>query len=216
VPITVTARSGEDLKEIRARAGNFAILGRIVARLLESAAQKAFLDQRLGDFMWPERYPSQEDPFVNIAALVNWTSNGGTILNRFFDRRPALMGTGDLMQSISGEVTGHEVSIGSKLPYAGIHQWGGRSTQPITPTAKKAIGDFIGEELGAGGKWHRKKRLGPRQKENREKYWFKLYWLLSRERLETEVNQRPFLGVTEEAEKSMVEDIEAYVASGDE
>jgi len=214
VPITVTARSGEDLKQIRARAGNVNVLARIVAKLLEVAAQRAFLDQKLGDFMWPERYPNQEDPFVNIAALVNWTNENGTVISRFFDRRPALMGGGNLMQSIYGDAKGDLAEVGSKMPYAGLHQWGGRSTMPITPTAKKTIGAFIGEEPADNGGWRKKKRLGPRQKENREKYFFKLYWLLSRDRLDTEVNQRPFIGITPEAEAKMLEDIEHYVAKG--
>ena len=213
--ITVTARSGEDLRAIKARATDKRTMGNIVARLLESESQKAFRDQKLGDFAWPERYPSQEDPFVNIAALVNFTNEGGSIVSRFFDRRPALVGTGDLRNSISSKVEGSLVTVGSAFDYAGIHQWGGTSSQPVTDAAKKTIGAFIGEEPDGKGGWKPKGRLGSRQKENREKYWAKLFPLLSKSELTTEVNQRPFLGITDEAEAAMAEDLEAWVAKGE-
>ena len=64
---TVVARSGEDLKKIRKRARDGRAIGNVVARILESQAQRTFLEQRLGDLRWPERYPSMEDPFVNLA-----------------------------------------------------------------------------------------------------------------------------------------------------
>lgn len=212
---TVTIRSGDDWENLRARVKDTATLGRIIGRILESQSQRAFLEQRLGDLQWPERYPSQDDPFVNVAALVNWTNSGGTVLPRFFDRRPALMGEGTLSKSIAARTSGKVVEVGSALSYAGLHQWGGSSSQPITQGAKKTIGAFIGEEE-KGGVFKRKARLGSRQKANREKYFFKLYPLLSRDELTTEVNQRPFLGITEENERDMVEDIEEWVAMGDE
>lgn len=210
---TVTVRSGEELRQLKVRATDSGVIGQIVARVLESQSQRAFLEQKLGDFAWPERYPSQEDPFVNIAALVNFTNDGGTIRSRFFDRRPALMGTGDLAGSISGTVKGDLVILGSSKSYAGIHQWGGTSSQPVTETAKKTIARFIGFEK-KDGKWKRKKKLGSKQEEQSKKYHFKLLPLLAKDQLETQVNQRPFLGITEDNEQEMVDTIEAYVAHG--
>ena len=105
------------------------------------------------------------------------------------------------------------MEVGSRLPYAGIHQWGGESSQPITDAAKKKIGSYIGEEK-RDGKWVRKKRMGSRQEAQREKYWYKLFPLLSMEELSTSVNQRPFLGITEENENEMAELIELFVATG--
>lgn len=210
--LTVTARSGDDLKAIRSRSADFETMGAIVARTLESVSQRAFRDQKLGGFSWPERYPGQEDPFVNKAALVNWANEGGSVLSRFFDRRPALMGTGDLAQSISGRSSGNTVTLGSALPYAGIHQWGGTSTMPITAQAKKTIASFLGEEPDGRGGWRRKKRIGSRQAENREKYWFKLFPLLSSDILETQVNARPFLGIPTDVEEGLARDLERWVA----
>ena len=90
--INVTISSLGEWDGFRKRLADTAVIGAIIARTLEAQAQRAFLDQKLGDIAWPERYPGMDDPFVNLAALVNWTSSGGTVLSRFFDRRPALMG----------------------------------------------------------------------------------------------------------------------------
>ena len=210
--ITVRISDAGDFEDLKSRI-NTASIGKIIARVIETQSTKAFLDQKLGEHTWPERYPSQEDPFVNIAALVNWTGVGGNVLERFFDRRPALMGTGELAGSISGEVKGDLVEVGSALNYAGLHQWGGSSEQNITEQTKTTIGRYIGEEK-KGGKWVKKKRMGEKQKEQRKKYWFKLAPLLGKDTLTTEVNQRPFLGITDENEVEMVDTIERFIATG--
>ncbi len=214
--VEVSISSGDEFAKIRARAADVVVIGRIIARILETQAQKSFLEQRLGDFVWPERYPNQEDPFVNIAAVVNWTQNGGQIQPRFFDRRPALMGTGGLVGSISGRAKGKLVEVGSALPYAANHQWGLASSQPVGMTAKKTIAKFIGEEPDGSGGWRKKKNPGPRQKEQRDKYWFKLAPVLGMTELTTDTVQRPFLGITPQNEDEMRESIEDYVVTGDE
>ena len=215
MPITVVARSGQDLKEIRSRASDGTAIGNIVARTLEAVSQKAFQDQKLGDDAWPERYPSMEDPFVNVAALVNWANEGGSITSRFFDRRPALVGTGDLKQSISGRVSKGLVEVGSALGYASVHQFGGVSTQRVTGAAKATIAKFIGEESDGKGGWRKSKRkLTPTQKAQRDKYWFRLFPVLGQDEITTQVNRRPFLGITKEAEEDMIDGIEAYIAHG--
>jgi phage gpG-like protein len=201
---------------IQARARDTEPIGRIIIRILEAAAQRAFVEQRLGEHAWPQRYPSQPDPFVNVAALVNWTSSGGNVLERFFDRRPALMATGSLAGSISGRLRGGVVEVGSALEYAGLHQTGGTSSQPITMAAKAAIAQFLGWEQDASGSWVPRKRAGSRQKENYRKYGSKLLWLLMADELTTEVVRRPFLGITEEVGREIAEAIEQYVATGQE
>ena len=60
-----------------------------------------------------------------------------------------------------------------------------------------------------------KKKPGVKQKANAEKYWFRLFPLLGQDQIETQVNQRPFLGITDENEAEMVETIEAWVAKGE-
>jgi len=213
----ITVKSGEDLRKLRARVADSKVIGGIVARVLESQSQRAFLEQKLGDFAWPERYPNMEDPFINIAALVNWTNEGGTIRPRFFDRRPALMGSGGaggLIGSISAEQRGDLVILGSDKEYAAMHQWGGTSSQPINETAKKTVGRFLGYEK-KDGEWKRKNKPTEKQKAQDEKYHFRLLFLLGQDQLETQVNQRPFLGITDENEAEMAETIEAWVAKGE-
>jgi phage gpG-like protein len=212
---TVVVSGSEDFRKVLDRATDAEVLGRIISRVLESQAQRSFLQQRLGEYEWPERYPSMDDPFVNLAALVNWTNSGGGVLDRFFDRRPALIGTGNLTQSISSRITRGFIETGSALPYAGIHQHGGDSTLPVTDQAKKTIGSFIGME-NKGGEWVKKKRMGARQAANREKFFFKLAPMLGMSELSTQVNARPFLGITPENESEMAESIEDFVATGSE
>ena len=53
-----------------------------------------------------------------------------------------------------------------------------------------------------------------RQKEQREKYWNKLFPLLGKDQLETQITQRPFLGITPQSERDMAEGIEFWVAKG--
>jgi phage gpG-like protein len=212
--ITVTATSGEELREFAARATDPKAIGKIVGLTLESQSQRAFLEQRLGEWVWPERYPNMDDPFVNLAALVNWTSAGGQVQRRFFDRRPALMGGGDLARSVSSRVSNGVVEVGSALPYAGLHQWGGPSSQPVTEQAKKTIGKYIGEEK-VNGAWRQKKNLGAAQKRQRKEFFYRLHPLLGMTTMETTVNQRPFLGITDENEREMVETIEHFVATGE-
>lgn len=212
--ITITVQSGEDLREVRARAADRKTIGTIIARILESQSQRAFLEQKLGDEVWPGRYPNMEDPFVNLAAVVNWTNAGGKLVQRFFDRRPALKGEGHLMQSIYARSQGDLVLVGAGRPYAGFHQWGGTSVQQITPTAKRTIGRFIGMEQ-KDGKWRKKKGMGSAQRKQREKYWFRLAPLLGPDQLETQIAQRPFLGITDENEREMIESIEYWVAKGE-
>lgn len=214
MPRTVRARSGDQVKEIEARARDSEAIGTLVARVLESSAQRAFLEQKLGDHSWPERYPGTAEPFVNKASLVRWLNDGGGILDRFFDRRPALMGTGALAGSISGRVRNGAVEVGSALPYAGLHQWGGTSSQPITESAKATIAQFLGWEKDGAGEWVPKARQGPRQKQNYERYGGQMLHLLWANELTTEVVQRPFLGITDEAEGEIADAIESFVAEG--
>lgn len=211
---TVRATSGADVREIETRARDANALGTLVVRHLESGAQRAFVEQRLGDRVWPRRYPSSPDPFVNKASLLDWLNDGGNILDRHFDRRPALMGSGVLAGSISGRVRGNVAEVGSAVPYAGLHQWGGTSTQPVTETAKSTIAKFIGWEKDSEGDWVPKARQGARQKENAEKYGSQLLHLLFASELATEVVQRPFLGITDEMERDIVESLETFVAEG--
>jgi len=165
--------------------------------MMESASQEAFTLQRLGDIEWPHRYPNQGEPFVNVAGLVSDLNRGATIKERRFQRRPALQDTGQLGASIRSRVVSDDrVEVGTPLERGATHQYGLTSQQPITPEAKKGLSKWLLSDQGR-----------PFQK--------KLSFLLmpARRTLDTQVVERPFLGITDELEDDMVELIEEVLAS---
>jgi len=194
----IIVRSGDDLKELQGRLDDLRPALKGIGVLLESAAQKAFLDQKLGDEEWEGRYPGQEDPFINLAGSVADFNDGKTRpLARRFQRRPVLRDTGNLMGSIASRIRGKtKVETGSAVSYAAAHQWGGWSTQAITSGAKKRM-----------EKWWQTKQGKP--------YALKMMGLLGMEQLETEVNARPFLGITTETEEDIAAALEIYLAKGE-
>jgi phage gpG-like protein len=165
--------------------------------LMESASTDAFQRQEFGTFKWPGRYPNQTAPFLNIAgAVADWAA-GGDVKARRFQNRPALFDTGALAASIRSQVQGSDrVAVGSALDHAAIHQWGGVSTQPVTKETKQKVAKFLLTERG---------------KPFRDKLRFLLQ--PNRNALETEVVQRPFLGITSELEEDIVSTVEELVAA---
>ena len=170
--------------------------------VLVSTAQKAFLEERLGDIEWPGRYPDQPAPVLNVAGAVKDLAGGGSVKARRFQRRPVLRDTGNLMQSLDDRsitVRGkHTIEVGSKVPYAATHQWGGWSRVEVTDTAKQGIRSFLKTRQGS-------------------KYSLKLWPILKQDALEFEVHERPFLGITRETERDLadvVEDAFAEAAGG--
>lgn len=168
-----------------------------IGAILEAGAQEAFAEQRFGDFAWPERYPNQSEPFINIAAALSDFNKGrDEPLPRRFDRRPALLDTSELMGSVRSRVLSSDtVDAGSTVPYAPQHQWGLVSSQPVTPQAKNRIAKWL---LTPGG----------------TPYRGKLTFLLqpNRTTLDTQINQRPFLGVTTQMEGDIQRTVEEKVA----
>lgn len=180
------------LKNILIRPGK--VLERIGA-ILEAGSQDAFLEQAFGDFRWPGRYPNQADPHINVAgALGDFAKGRSEPKSRRFDRRPALRDTGALLGSIRSQVVSDEVvEVGSTLPYAAMHQFGGTSSIPIDKATKQRIVKWL---LKPAGEPHRG-NLSP---------------LLTKDTLDTEVVQRPFLGVTDEMETDIHDTVETMIA----
>lgn len=149
---------------------------RSIGALILAQATRTFGDQGLGNIHWKPRYPNQKPPIINIAGSLQLLNKGkipgaGGGL-KLFQRRPALMASGDLKKSVAEDASGalrllgtHVVEAGSVLPYAGTMQWGGKSTQPVTDTAKKTLAKWMktlsGErrEIASFGK--SKKEWGP-------------------------------------------------------
>lgn len=126
----------ENPRFLLARAGGFAVF----------ASQRHFEIQGFDSPNdWPERYPAQDDPAINIAAaLVRFGQGKSTLPSRTFEKRPALIGIGDLRNRIAiRTLEDDSVEIGNTLPYAEKHQKGGFTTIPVTDTSKKSISKFL-------------------------------------------------------------------------
>lgn len=97
-----------------------------------------------------------------------------------FKNSPVLEDTGSLKNSIAYQIKGDSVIVGSHLPYAVIHQYGGESIQRKTNKA-------FNKELYA---WLKK------TKKNKDKEFMKkIGFLFSAKFLKTKVKARPFLGI---------------------
>lgn len=160
---------------------------------MAAGSERAFLDQRFGSFAWPERYPNQSEPFINIAGAVSDFARGmSRPLSRRFDRRPALSDTGTLANSITSQLVGLDsVEVGTTVEYASIHQSGGVSIMKIDQATKKRMNKWL---FTVEGEPYRGKMLILVQPNSTQ--------------LDTVVAQRPFVGITDEIETDLVAMIE--------
>lgn len=168
-----------------------------IGALLESQAQRAFQEQKLGDERWEPRYPNQSEPFMNIAGAVSDWNRGAKIKSRRFQRRPAGIDTGALRGSVRSEVVGDEVRAGSRLPYASQFQFGGISILKVTKSAKQEAARFL---------------LTAKGKQFRDKLTFILNPNLNQ--LDTELVPRPFLGITSETEEDIQSAVQESLSDG--
>jgi phage gpG-like protein len=100
------------------------------------------------------------------------------------------------MRGTAYQVAGPRVvEVGNKVPYASLHQFGGRSVIPLNASVKTWI---------AG--WTATKRGRP--------YTSKLYPLLDLPEWSQEVYQRPFIGITPEAGQEIRRIVEVFVGTG--
>lgn len=168
---------------------------KMVGAVLESGAQRAFEEERFGDRKWPGRYPNQADPFINVAgAMADFEGGAEAPKGRRFDRRPALTDTGNLAGSIASKQVGrNRVEVGTMVEYAADHQWGLTSSMRLTKGGKQRLAKWL---LGGSGRPYRKKMVP----------------LLSKTSHDTDIVQRPFLGVTEEMEDDIQRTVEIVIA----
>lgn len=183
------SRSGEALVRFkRALDRNPAGLLRQIGMILLEDSQRAFDEQRFGDKAWPERYPRQKPPRVNVAGIVaDFAAGRKTPPKRRFQPRPAGLDTGMLRRSLQSaskaiRPQAWSVFVGTTVPYAGKFHAGGKSRQTVTSTVKKLLAAFL------------------RKKKNRI-YGQRLGFLFRRSALETKSPARPIVGVTARAEK---------------
>ena len=207
----ITINSRDDFDRFRRKLGNLQPILNQIGALITSQAQGAFQQQRLGDIAWLGRYPGMADPFVNIAGLVSDLNAGGQPKARRFQRRPAGIDTGRMMNSITWETTRDSVSIGSNVEYATFHQEGGISFMPVTAAAKAGLAEFLRSEQAQ--QTAELLRVNAPQAAGSATLHTRLGFLFQLGVLETDHVARPFLGVTDQAERDIVELIEEMIAA---
>lgn len=182
-----------------------AMMKRVGMILLRDSMQ-AFERQAFGDIKWPERYPNQHGGKVNIAGAVSDLQHGSTIKDRRFEPRPAAMDTGKLKRSLTVLVAdGLSVTVGTNLPYANIQHQGGETTQAVTPAVKANLRKWILKTEKAYTKDSFPSLMLVRKNSAAKR----LYFLLEHDvnELVTQVNPRPFVGITEDARRDVAEAI---------
>ena len=193
---TVTITSRKDLAELRVRLDDTEPVLTQIGALGVAISGRAFREQRLGEREWPGRYPGMASPFVNIAGLLSDLDKGGTIKGRRFKRTPALHDTGLLSQSVSAQVELPDaVSWGSTTAYAGKHQHGGESSQPVRERIVDPLAKFL-----------------KKKPEFRPRLGFLFHYAKTGQELVTNVAVRPFVGITDEGAAEMRDAIETRIA----
>lgn len=176
--------------------------------LLVAQAKRAFVLQRFGAILWPERYPNQTGGKLNVAGAVSDLANGPTIKARRWDARPAGRDTGELMRRLTYRVIGDRLEVGSDVPYAQKFHAGGESVLPITQAVRANLAIWL--------RRHRKRvrkaarlagTLGPRGGTPRTFEDRVLGPLFARDVLITSSPARPFVGLTDETEREIVAEL---------
>lgn len=165
-----------------------------VGTMLVAQAQEAFREQRSSEGRWRERAP------INVFGIIADFSLAGRSSPpaRRFETRPALVDTGALRRSIAWQGRGtNVVEVGSNLPYASLHQFGGVSES-------EKITESVQEKLH---KWLRKQ-----SKELRDA----LGWLLNKKytgtKLRMQVEARPFVEISPQTIKDVKQTIGITIA----
>ncbi len=193
--IVLDASGVDPLVKLRGAVSNPRPILERIGAIGVAGSQQAFEDEKLGEWVWPERYPNQSEPFINIAgAVADFASGRSEPLPRRFDRRPVLRDTGELLGSLNWRVTGDDsVEWGSTKEYAAAHQFGLTTSQPMDEATRKRMATWLLTEDG-------------------DPYIKKLTPLLNMTELETDIVQRPFLGVTAQMEDDIQETVELMIA----
>ncbi len=187
-------------------------LAKAVGQRMVYESREAFRNQEWNGKKWPERYPNQGQPKVNVAGIVSDLRQGFKPAKRRFVARPALEDTGRLIGSITYRAKGpFEVEVGSNVPYASLMQTGGISRQSVSKSVRKNLAQFLrdlrGTKKGSKKKGQKRKK---RKKGPKDLIAQRLGFLFSVEQLETQIVPRQFLGVNEQIEKALAKSIESY------
>ena len=191
--------------EMMAKINNLGPVLKEIGKKMEIESHRSFKAQKFGDIDWPPRYGGIPFPAkINYAGALQDLTDGPKVKDRRFNDRPALRDSGLLSKSVQSQVLDRvRVRVGVTGPaalYAGNQQWGLESTQDIP-------GDAI-EKLD--------KQIGKERNEERLDGLHALRSRLVRDGsvLTTKVQQRPFLGVTDEMQAEIPRILSAYFQGG--
>ncbi len=213
-PIRVPIRAPEEAAALAAKLRTPEAALTSIGAVVVAQGHEAFERQILGDVIWPERYPKQKDPFINIAPVVQKAGEGRAPTADDFRRRPALGGVqSELAQSLAFDVRGNAVEIGSNRSdlHPELFQFGGQGRIPVTDTTRKTLASwlFTGKGKGevktpkGGTSWSKSKlskaKVAAAPGTTRADYARKLHFVFEKGRTELVqgAHARPFIGFTD-------------------
>ena len=179
----VTFEQGAKLRRVNKNLDNPTKALKQIGVTMVAESQASFKEQRFGRKAWRERSP------INVFGIISDFAQGRRKPPaRRFERRPALRDTGRLANSIAFAVKGKVVEVGTTVPYASLHNFGGVSkSEKITLTVQQRIGKWLAKQS--------------------EDLQDRLGWLLGDQardqQLEMRVPKRQFVGVTTKTRKDI-------------
>lgn len=216
--ITVDLENGRARARLDRAINNTNGLMRMIGGLMVAASHRAFEEQRFGDVVWSERYPASREPFINVAPVIRNAGMGRAPTADDFRRRPALGGAGsDLSQSISFRHAGEMVEVTSSRPWAGLFNFGGVGSIPITDRTRETLGRWLGI-TGTTGRGRNvlagrttDDAVGMRVNTMAFARRFAFVFQPERTEMHQRTRARPFVGFTEETFRDIVQSLADHV-----
>ncbi len=161
-----------------------------IGALMLAASQKAFREQKFGKIVWkPRKVPN------TFGIITDFSKSGNSKPpKRRFEASPVLINTGQLRRTINFALVGKDaVEVGSNLPYAGTHNFGGPiESLPLTKSVQEKLLKWLGSK--AGQPWQ-------------SKLIFLTLPGMTNQKLKGKAPARPFVGLT----PKLIEEIEKWV-----
>jgi phage gpG-like protein len=158
-----------------------------IGALLTSRFQRSWRLQRSpsGDAWAPRLTP-------NVAGIVKDLNAGGFPKGRRFQPRPAVVDTGRLRGSLTWEVRGSELVVGTSVSYASIQNEGGAVNLTLNATGRRQLAIWL--------------------RQDRSRREFGLGWLFSKPTFTLNVRERRFIEIGDDERSLVVKEIEQEIA----
>jgi phage gpG-like protein len=184
--------SEERIQELKRKLNDPSDLLHDIGQIMVDASRNAFAEQKLGDVVWPERYGGVFDPFINKAGAVSDFQRGlSQPQESRFQKRPALLSSGNLRDSVYYTVAGKMITVRSDKEYAAAQHYGLSSTEILNEGAVRAMNEWL---KSPSGKEYRKIMGG----------------IGKRGFLTTNTIARPFIGMTERARNAIAKRVREF------